>query len=106
MKIDQLINAEIKQKLIALSFQLKLSNTDKQRALLKGKDYAYEITKIRYMTKRELIKYINKKESEPGVQLGYQVAKNSSAHMYRLLDYKVRQDIELINYARNRLYAS
>ena len=106
MEIKHLLNSEAKQKLIELSYYLKFSNTDKERALLKGKDYAYQICKIRYMSKRQLIKFIQDKESTQSVKLGYEVAKNSSSYMYRLLDKNIREDIELINYARNRLYAN
>ena len=106
MRIDTLINAETKEELYNLSFSLKRSNLDRQRALVKGDYYATEITKIRHLSKKELVKFIEQKRNKPSVKLGIKIAHSSSTRMYRMLDSKVHQDIELMNYARNRLYAT
>jgi DNA-binding XRE family transcriptional regulator len=106
MRLDTLINTETKNSLLKLSFSLKRSNTDRQRALVKGDYYADEITKIRHLSKRKLVKFIEQKRIQPSIKLGLKIAHSSSPRMYRMLDSKVKCDIELINYARNRLYAS
>ena len=109
MKLSTLINTETKNNLIKLSLELKResrSNTDRQRALVKGDYYADEISKIRFMSKRELVKFIEQKRNDKGVKLGTKIAHSSNSYMYRLVDSRVRMDIELMNYARNRLYAS
>jgi len=106
MRLDTLITTETKNSLLNLSLSLKRSNIDRQRALVKGDYYADEITKIRHLSKKQLVKFIEQKRNKPSVKLGIKIAHSSSTKMYRMLDRKVHQDIELINYARNRLYAS
>lgn len=109
MRLSTVISTETKQKLLDLSHELKLSsrsNTDRQRELVKGKYYADEICKIRLLTKKQLVKYIEQKRNDRGVKLGTKIAHSSNPSMYRMLDDKIRMNIELMNYARNRLYAS
>tara|TARA_R100000655_G_scaffold56707_1_gene94855 strand:- start:11564 stop:11887 length:324 start_codon:yes stop_codon:yes gene_type:complete len=106
MRLDTLITTETKNSLLNLSLSLKRSNIDRQRALVKGDYYADEITKIRHLSKTKLVQYISQVRTKPSVKLGLKIAHSSTSDMYRMLDSKVRCDIELINYARNRLYAS
>lgn len=106
MRLDTLITTETKNSLLDFSLSLKRSNIDRQRALVKGKNYANEIIKIRHLSKKELVNFIEQKRNKPSVKLGIKIAHSSSTKMYRMLDSKIHQDIELMNYARNRLYAT
>tara|TARA_R100000781_G_scaffold111591_1_gene78133 strand:+ start:11971 stop:12282 length:312 start_codon:yes stop_codon:yes gene_type:complete len=100
---------EIKQdtleKMLNVSYRNIYSNSDKIRASLKGDYYAQKIIEIRSMSKFKLTKFISDTKSKKGVKLGYRIARVSSSKIYRKLDSEIQQDIELINYARNRLYA-
>jgi len=89
-----------------LLLELRRSNVDKQRALVKGSYYADEIIRIRHMSKSKLVEYIAETKAKPGVKLALKIAHSNSTKVYRMLDNKVKQDMELINYARNRLYAT
>jgi len=106
MIIENHLNTKTKSELLKLSFRLKASDSDKQRSQICGEYYAMEVAKIRHYTKRELVEYIADKKQERGVKLGLKVAKTASTKIYRMLDSKVREDIELMNYARNRLYSA
>lgn len=106
MRLDTLISTETKNSLLEYSLSLKRSKTDKERALVKGDYYADEIIKIRNLSKYELVKFIEQKRNLESVKFGLKIAHSSTSSMYRMLDSKVKCDIELINYARNRLYAS
>jgi hypothetical protein len=106
MRLDTLITTETKEKLLSISYSLKQTTVDRQRALIKGEYYAQEIQKIRLMSKFELVKFIDELKKDKGVKLGKKIAHSSSTFMYMKLDSKIRQNIELINYARNRLYAN
>jgi len=99
------IKQDILKKMYAHSYRNMFNNIDKIRALDKSEHYAQEILKIRTLSKRNLVKYISKLKSKKSVKLGYKIAHSSSSKIYRSLDSKIQQDIELINYARNRLYA-
>ena len=99
------IKQEVLEKMYKRSYNNMSSNTDKLRALIKGDSYAQKIIDIRNMSKFKLVKFISKLKNKKSVQLGYRIARSSSSEMYRKLDLKIQQDIELINYARNRLYA-
>lgn len=106
MRLETLLTTETKNDLLQFSLSLKRSNIDKQRALIKGDYYANEVTKIRALSKYELVKYIEQLRNDKGVKLGTKIAHSSSTKMYRMLDSKIREKMELMNYARNRLYAS
>ncbi len=99
------IKQEVLKQMYSISYKNISSQTDKLRALIKGDEYANNIIKIRNMSKFKLVKFIAKLEDKESVQLGYLIAHSSSPKMYRMLDVKIQQDIEFINYARNRLYA-
>jgi hypothetical protein len=99
------IKQDTLNKMYKISYANISSNTDKLRALIKGDYYAQEIIKIRNMSKYKLVDFINNLKSKKSVKLGYKIARSSSSRIYRELDIKIQQDIELINYARNRLYA-
>tara|TARA_R100000664_G_scaffold1672_5_gene4419 strand:- start:18586 stop:18915 length:330 start_codon:yes stop_codon:yes gene_type:complete len=63
MQLQHLINHETKRSLIDFINTLRIdykTNIDKQRSLIKGKDFANEIIKIRFMKLRELNQYISK----------------------------------------------
>jgi len=100
------IKQEVLKQMYSISYKNISSQTDKLRALIKGDEYANNIIKVRNMSKFKLVKFIAKLEDKESVQLGYNIAHSSSSKMYRMLDVKIQQDIELINYARNRLYAT
>ncbi len=85
---------------------MRRSNVDKQRALVKGEYFADEIIRIRYMSKSKLVEYIAETKAKPSTKLALKIAHSNSTKVYRMLDNKVKQDMELINYARNRLYAT
>lgn len=100
------IKQEVLKKMYSVSYKNISSQTDKLRALIKGDEYANNIIKVRNMSKFKLVKFIAKLKNKESVKLGYNIAHSSSSKMYRMLDVKIQQDIELINYARNRLYAT
>jgi len=102
MKLENQIPFETKQILL----QLRRTSVDKQRALVTSSYYADEIIRIRAMSKRKLVEYIALTKEKPGTKLALKIAHSNSAKVYRMLDNKVKQDMELINYARNRLYAT
>ena len=107
MRLENLISHQTKQRLFEVSAVNSMTRNDLQRVEVKGKYYAENIVMIRHMTKFKLLQFISDKRKEPGIKLAYNVIKTCkithSSMMYRLLDDKVKQDIELINYARNRL---
>ncbi len=106
MKLENIIHPNTKRELLELSFKLRRNSTDKQRALVKGSYYADNIMKIRSMSKRELVSYIGATKAKKANKLALKIAHSkNSTKVYRMLDDKVKQDMELINYARNRLYA-
>ena len=100
------IKQQVLNKMYSISYKNISSQTDKIRALIKGDAYAQEVIKVRNMNKYELVKFIAKLKQKDSVKLGYKIAHSSSSKMYRMLDANIKQDIELINYARNRLYAT
>ncbi len=106
MKIEHCISNSTKQELLRLSQKLKRTTVDKQRALVTSEYYADNIAKIRLMSKRELVKYIGKTKAKKENKLALKIAHSThSAKVYRMLNTEVKYDMELINYARNRLYA-
>jgi len=104
MRIDTLINTKTKHNLLELSLRLKRTSTDEQRALVKGNFFADEIHKIRHLSKRELVGYINELKDDKGVKLGTKIAHSSSNYHWNNLDKSVKEKLEILNYARNRLY--
>ena len=106
MKINTLLNNETKLQILSVSSKLRESKANQSRKVVSGEYYSQEIQKIRLMSKRQLSAYIDKTKEKPSIKFGLRIAHSNSTKTYRMLDSKVRQDIELINYARNRLYAS
>ena len=103
MRLDTLINTETKQKLLQLSNDLKSSIKKEQSP---QEYYQQGIAEIRQLSKYKLVKYIEQKRNTSSVKFALKIAHSSSKRMYRLLDSKVKYDVELLNYARNRLYAT
>jgi len=106
MNIEHHLDNDTKQELLRLSFRLKASQSDIERSQITGEYFASEVASIRHLTKRELVKFIAHKRQDKGVKLGLKIAHSGSTKMYRMLDKRVRQNIELMNYARNRLYCT
>lgn len=106
MILENVLDKNTKEELLRLSFRLKASRSDKQRSEVKGEYYASEIAKIRHLSKSELVQFIEQKRSDKGVKLGLKIAHSGSTKMYRMLDERIQQNIELMNYARNRLYST
>lgn len=103
MRLSALINTKTKHKLLQLKKDLKAQEIEDKTP---QEYYLQEIAEIRKLSKYKLVKYIEQKRNVKSVKLALKIAHSSSAKMYRMLDSKVKYDVELLNYARNRLYAS
>ncbi len=106
MRISDNLQQETKLALLKIVNKQRMTRNDIQRSQIKSEEYALEIVKIRNMTKYELVKFINNTKANKSVQLGLKIAHSSSPRMYRMLDLDIRNQIEMLNYAKNRLYAS
>tara|TARA_R110000803_G_scaffold46664_2_gene97867 strand:+ start:430 stop:759 length:330 start_codon:yes stop_codon:yes gene_type:complete len=103
MMIKDRINDKIKMKMLSLSYLATERNT-KQRTALKGSYFADSIEQIRKLSKPNLAKYIKIMESKESVVLANKIAHSSSSAFYRkVVSQKDQQNIELINYAHNKL---
>tara|TARA_R100001510_G_C7519240_1_gene115448 strand:- start:139 stop:465 length:327 start_codon:yes stop_codon:yes gene_type:complete len=103
MKLKYILSQKIKQQMLSHAYNNMSSNNDKIRARLKSKHYAQEVTKIRHMSKKQLVKFIDKYNDKPSIILAKKVyAHSSSSYMYRMLDDNIKNDMELYNYAQNR----
>ena len=107
MLIQDALNIDTKNKLIQFMDDLKhqalwekATPSDFTRKQTKGSFYANEVIKIRMMSVKELIEYRNSIRKNKAVQ---EAKKIRSPYLYRQFDLKVRQIIELCNYAENRL---
>ena len=105
MKINNLLNSEAKLKLLAISNKLKEQKQYHSRKTVSGEYYANEIAKLRTFSKKQLFEYIQNAKKDKGVKFAQRIAHSNSKKMYRTLDPKVIRAIEILNYARNRLYA-
>jgi len=106
MRISDNLKQETKLALLKIINKKRMKRNDIQRSQIKSEDYALEIVKVRNMTKYELVNFINETKENKNVQLGLKIAHSSSPRMYRMLDLDIRNQIEVLNYAKNRLYAS
>ena len=106
MKVQDNLKSETKNALLKLVYKQRMTRNDIQRSIHKTEDYAIEIMKIRQMTKYQLTQYISDLKSDKKVQLGIKIAHSGNPRMYRILDLDIRNQIEMLNYAKNRLYAS
>tara|TARA_R100000406_G_scaffold90935_1_gene78249 strand:- start:882 stop:1193 length:312 start_codon:yes stop_codon:yes gene_type:complete len=101
------IKNETLEKMYAISYKSIATKNDKMRALIKGDSHAQKIQEIRAMTKYQLSEFISDLQKQSHVKLALKIAhSNSSSKTYRMLASHIKNDIELINYARNRLYVT
>ena len=101
--IKDRISQKIQMRMLAISHISTERNTI-QRAALKGNYYADSVSQIRQLNKPNLAKYIKLMESKKNIILAQKIAHSSSSAFYRkVVSQKDQQNVELINYAQNRL---
>ena len=98
MLIKDALNIETRQKLIKLFTPLYSTKSVNERTKVKGEYYADSIVYLRTLSKRELTKWIRNTKNDKDVKLAYSINNN---YIYRKLNTKTKQKVELINYAYN-----
>lgn len=98
-----IINNTTKRKMLEHAYKNVETLADRNRKAVYGDSHYENVISIRNKTKSELLKYIAEQKRKPSVIFAYKIAHSSSPRQFRSLSDSVKQNVELINYAHNRL---
>lgn len=96
-------NNATKRKMLEHAYKNVETLADRNRKAVYGDSYYKDVISIRNKTKSELLKYIAEQKKKTSVIFAYKIAHSSSPRLFRSLSDSVKRDVELINYAHNRL---